>query len=229
MPEMHLKQPGFNYSACRPFTKNKERIQKFKETGDTDYIYRNELDKACFQHDMAYEDFKDLARRTASDKILRDKVFNMGRNPKYDRYQRYLASMVYKFFDKKSASLANKSTKGSGVAMLRNEQLAEELYKPIIKKFKKRRVNSSFKDNIWGANLAEMQLMIRFNKGIWFFLCVIYILIKYTWVVPLKNKKGVTIVDAFQKILDDSMRKPNKIWVDKGSEFSNSLFFKKNV
>ena len=69
MSEMHLKQPGFTYSACGPFTKNKERIQKFKETGDTSYIYKNELDKACFQHDMAYRDFKDLKRRTASDKF----------------------------------------------------------------------------------------------------------------------------------------------------------------
>ena len=79
MPEMHLKQPGFTYSACGPFTKNKERIQKFKETGDTSYIYKNELDKACFQHDMAYGDFKDLARRTVSDKFLRDKAFNIAK------------------------------------------------------------------------------------------------------------------------------------------------------
>ena len=102
MPEMHLKQPGFTYSACGPFTKNKERIQKFKETGDTSYIYRSELDKACFQHDMAYGDFKDLARKRASDKFLRDKAFNIAKNPKYYGYQRGLASMVYKFFDKNS-------------------------------------------------------------------------------------------------------------------------------
>ena len=101
MPEMYLKQPGFTYSVCRPFTKNKERIQKFKETGDTSYIYKNKLDKAFFQHDMVYGDFKDLKRRTASDKILRDKAFNIAKNPKYDGYQRGLASMVYKFFDKK--------------------------------------------------------------------------------------------------------------------------------
>ena len=101
MPEMHLKQLGVTYSACRPFTKNKERVQKFKETGDTSYIYKNELDKACFQHDMAYGDFKDLKRRTASDKVLRDKAFNVAKNPKYDGYQRGLASIVYKFFDKK--------------------------------------------------------------------------------------------------------------------------------
>ena len=104
MPEMHLKQPGFTYSVSGKFTKNKERIQKLKETGDTSYIYKNELEKACFQQDMAYGDFKDLVRRTAFDKVLRDKAFNIAKNPKYDGYQRGLASMIYKCFDKKSAS-----------------------------------------------------------------------------------------------------------------------------
>ena len=98
MPEMHLKQPGFTYSACDPFTKNKERIQKFNETRDTSYIYKNELDKACFQNDMAYGDCKDLKRRTFSDSVLRDKAFNITKNPKYDGYQKVLASMVYEFF-----------------------------------------------------------------------------------------------------------------------------------
>ena len=102
MPEMHLRQPGFTYNACGPFTKNKERIQKFKETRDTSYIYKNELDKACFQHDMAYGDFKDLAKRTAEDKVLRDKAFKTASDQKYDGYQRGLASMLYTFFDKKS-------------------------------------------------------------------------------------------------------------------------------
>ena len=97
MSEINLRQPGFTNSACGPFTKNKERIQKFKETADSRYIYQNELDKACFQHDMAYEDFKDFTRRIASDKILRDKAFNIARNPKYDGYQRGLASMIYNF------------------------------------------------------------------------------------------------------------------------------------
>ena len=101
--EMHLNQPGFTYSACGPFTKSKQRIQKFKETRDTSYIYKNELDKACFQHDMAHGDFKDIKRRTTSDNILRDKAFHIAKNPKYDGYQRVLASMVYNFFDKKFA------------------------------------------------------------------------------------------------------------------------------
>ena len=99
-PEMHLRQPQFTYSACGPFTKNKERIQKFKKTGDTKYIYRNELHKACFQHDMAYGDFKDFARRTAANKVLRNKTFNIAKYPRYDGYQRELPSMVYKLFDK---------------------------------------------------------------------------------------------------------------------------------
>ena len=145
MPEMHLRQPGFTYSACGPFTKTKKRIQKCKQTGDSRYIYRNELDKACFQYDKVYGGFKDLKRRTAADNFLRDKAFNIAKNPKYDGYQRGLASMVYKFFDKK--------TKGSGVTLAnksipQNEQLAEELHKPIIRKFKRREVYSAFKDNI---------------------------------------------------------------------------------
>ena len=109
MPEMHLKQPGFTHSACGPFTRNKQRVKTFMETGDTSYIYKNELDKAClfFQHDMAYGDLKDLKRRAQSDKVLKDKAFAIASNPKHDGYQRGLASMVYKVFDKKS--------KGSGI------------------------------------------------------------------------------------------------------------------
>ena len=166
MPEMHLKQPGFTHSACRPFTKNKDKIQKFKETGNRNYIYKYELDKPCFQHDMTYEDFKDLAKRTASDRVLRDKAFNIAKNPKYDGYPRGLSSMIYKFFDKKSASFSDKSVADSGVNMHANNEspldLAEELHKPIIRKFKKRTVYSRFKDNIWGANLADKQLISKF-------------------------------------------------------------------
>ena len=107
-PEMHLKQPGFTYSSGRPFTKSKERIQKFKETGDTRHIYKNELD-------MAYGDFKDIAKRTVSDKVLTDKALNVAKNPKYDGYPKGLASMIYNFFDKKS--------KGSGVANSRSNKI----------------------------------------------------------------------------------------------------------
>ena len=145
IPEMHLRQPEFTCSTCRPFTKKKERIKKFKHTGDSGYIYKNELDKACFQHDMAYGDFKDLAKTTTADKVLKDKTFNIAKDPKYDRYQRGLGRMVYQFFDRK--------TKGSGIKneIKQNQQLAEELHKPITKKFKKRKQYSGFKDNIWGC------------------------------------------------------------------------------
>ena len=121
---------------------------------------------------MAYEDFKDLARRTTSDKVLRDKAFNITKNSKYDGYQRGLASMVYKFFDKNSA--------GSGVNMQAkpNQKLAEKLHKPIIRQFKKRAVYSGFKDNIWGVDLADMQLISKFNKGFRFLLCADTIKIK---------------------------------------------------
>ena len=120
MPEMHLRQPGFTYSAYGPFTKSKERIRKFKETRDTSYIYKNDM--------AAYGEFEDLTKRTIADKLLRNKAFKIASDQKYDGYQRGLASMVYKFFDKKS--------QGSGLANNKeNIQLADELHKPIIRKF----------------------------------------------------------------------------------------------
>ena len=133
MPELHLKQSGFTYSACGPFTKNKERIQKFKETGDSRYIYKNELDKACFEHDIAYGHFKDLPRGTASDKLSRYEAFNIAKDSEYDGYQRSLASIVYKIFDIKTSGGATKN--------MLNERLAEELHTP--RKFEKRKVNLS--------------------------------------------------------------------------------------
>ena len=182
MPELNLRQSGFTYSACGPFTKHEERIKKFNQTGDTRYIYRNDLDKACFQHDSAYADNKDLINRTRADKVLRDKAYDIASNPEYDGYQRGFASMVYRFFDKK--------TMVSGVVEPNESlKLADELHKPIIRKFNKRKVYSSFKDNIWGVDLADMQLLSKFNKGIRFLLCVSDLFSKYAFVVPLKDKK----------------------------------------
>ena len=203
---------------------NKEFKSLKKLETQTIYIYKNELNKACFAHDATYSDSKDLTIRTVADKILKNKAFDIAKDPKYDGYQRGLASMVYKFFDSKVASLDKKSL-GSGAKRVntkitpQSEQLAEELHKPIIRKFNKRKVYSTFKDNIWGVDLADMQLLSKYNKGIRFLLCVIDIFSKYAWVVPLKDKKGISIVKTFQSILKQSNRKPNKIWVDKGSEF----------
>ena len=176
------------------------------------YIYRNELDKACFQHDSAYTDHKDLINRTKSDKVLRDKAYDIASNPEYDGYQRGLASMVYKFFDKKSMD--------SGIAS--SSILADELHKPVIKNFNKRKVYSQFKDSIWGVDLADMQSLSRKNKGIKYLLCAIDLYSKYKFVVPLKDKKGISVVNAFDKIIKQS-RKPNKIWVDYNNKFKKWL------
>ena len=159
---------------------------------------------------MAYGKSKGLAKRIQSDKYLRD-------DPKYNGYQRGLASMIYKFFENKSS--------GSGIANEPNYLLANELHKPIIRKFQKRKIYSSFRDNIWGVNLADMQSLSKYNKGIKYLLCAIDLFSKYAWVVPLKDKKGTSIVNAFLKIILKG-RKPIKIWVDQSSEFYKNHFKK---
>ena len=166
---------------------------------------------------MASGDFKDLVKRTAADRVLRKKAFKIASDQRYDGYRRGLASMVYKFFDKNS--------QGKGLANNKeNIQLADELHKSIIRKFNKRKVYSSFRDNIWDVDLADMQLLSKFNKGFRFLFCVIDIFSKHAWVIPLKEKKDIIIVNAFKQILKAFNRKPNKKWVDKGSEFYNNSF-----
>ena len=160
---MPLRQPGITYSACGPFTKNKEIIQKLKETGDSWYIYQNELDKACFKRDMAYRDFKDSTRRTASDKYCLMKHL-------------ILLKSIWNMMDIKEVLLK------------------------------------------WFINSLIKKLLVAILKGFRFLLCVIDIYSKHPWVSPLKDKKGITISNAFQKLLKESNRKPNKIWIDKESE-----------
>ena len=226
MPEMHLRQPQFIYSACGPFTRHRETIKKFKQTGDTRYIYRNDLDKACFQHDSAYADNTDLINRTKADKVLKDKAYNIASNSEYDGYQRGLASMVYKFFDKKY--IGSGTAKPSSLERITKDSsliLADELHKPVIRKFNKTKIYSQFKDNIWGLDSADTQSLSKKNKGIKYLLCAIDLFSKYAFVVPLKDKKGISIVNAFNKIIKQSNRKPNKIWVDQG-EFYNHVFKK---
>ena len=162
--------------------------------------------------------------------MLRDKAFNISSDKKHDGYQRGLASMVYKFFDKKSSGSGRPLSSASQIVNNNNDkentQLADELHKPIITKFEKRKVYSLFRDNIWGVDLADMQLLSKYNKGYRILLCVIDIFSKYAWVIPVKRKKRVSTVNALQKKLDDLKRKPNKIWVDKGSELYNNSFRK---
>ena len=121
-----------------PFTKHCERIQKFKETGNLKHLYRNELDKDCFAHDAAYLDSKDLPKRTISDKILKDRAYEIARNRKYDGYQEAIATMVYKCFDKKTR-----------LGLSVNEQLAKVLHKPVIKKFRRRKTMPDVMTIFW--------------------------------------------------------------------------------
>ena len=143
MSEMHLKEPGFGYSAFGPFTKHLERVQKFNKTGTWKYLHRNELEKACFPHNAVYSDSKDLVKRTISDKILKERVYEIAKNCNYDRCQRALASMVYGFFAKKTGSVVKV-----------NERLAEELQ--ILITLKKSREEKYIRDlkTIFGSRFS---------------------------------------------------------------------------
>ena len=127
-------------------------------TGNTDCIYKNDLARTCFQHDKAYGKYKDLIKRTQSGKVLRGKAFEIASNPKYDIYQKGLAAMVYRFFSKKST--------GTGIKSMPKQQLANELHKTIIRKIKGKKMYSSFKDNIQGVDLTDIQLINKYNKEI---------------------------------------------------------------
>ena len=142
---------------------------------------------------MVYGDFNDLNRRTSADKLLRDKSFNIAKDPKYIRYQRGLVSVVYKFFDEK--------TSGSGIRYekIYNKELTGELHKPIVRTSNKGKLHSPFIYNIWGAYLADMQLISTFNKGFRFSLCLIDIYRKSSWVIPLKIKKKLQLLMLFKK------------------------------
>ena len=191
MPEMHLKQPGFTYSALGSFTKNKERIEKFMQTRNTDFIYRNELDKACFDHDMAYGKVKNLVTKTQSDKVLREKAFKIASDTKYDGYQRGLASMVYKFFYKKSSRNA--------IINEANYQLEMNSINELSENVRKEKYINHLETIFEGVDLADMQSFSRYYKGIRYLLCEIDLFSKCEWVIPIKDKKGSSIVNTFKK------------------------------
>ena len=167
----------------------------------------NQLDKACFAHD--------LAKRTISHKISKDWAYKITRNPKYDGYQRGLASMVYKFFDKRP-----------NLRVSVNEDLAKELHKPVVKKFKLKKVYARFKHNIWAAGLAEMGSLSSFNCGNNYLLCIIDVFTKCAWVKPYKDKNCKTILHGFIEIVNESKCLPNKLWVNQGREFYTSPMVK---
>ena len=155
------------------------------------------MDKPCFKHDAAYAKYKDVENRLIADDKLKNSAYDIASNPEYDGYQRGLASMVCKFFNSKVAP-CNKAISSKGTKEV-NKILAEKLHKPAIRKFNKRKVYSQFKDNIWGVDLADTRLLSK--KGIKYIICVIDLFSKYAFVVPLKDKKGISITNAFKKII----------------------------
>ena len=220
MPEMHLRQPRFTYSFYEPLQKKQNKITKIQRNRRFRYMYRNELDKVCFQHDMTYGDFKDLPRewRLAKHYISHWVAQSASSNPKYDGYQRGLASMVYKLCDKKAGQTV------AGIS--ENQELASELHKRITRKFQKCNVYSSHWENILSADLANVWLISKYNKRVKFLLRVIDIYSKVLcyyywnfWVFLLKDRKCIIITNAFQKVLDKSGHTPNEMWADQGSEF----------
>ena len=145
IPEMHFWNPKVKkYSACGPFTRHQERINEFMKDGKLSHIAKNRLDAACFQHEPAYNKYKDSVNRTQSDIVLKNKAYKIAVDPKYNGYERSLAAMVYKCFNEKS--------KGSGIEsgnrFPENKQLAEELHRQIIRNFQRRKLYSSNKYNI---------------------------------------------------------------------------------
>ena len=159
MPEMHLWDPKVKkYSACGPFTRHKKRTDMLMKDGRFSHILKNRLDAVCFQHDSAYAKYKDRLNRKQSDIVLKNKALKIATDPRVNGYQRGLASMVYKFFNERTKSINLQANS------LNNEVLAEELHKPIIKNFKRRKVYSSFKNNIWGIDLVDIQLINKYNK-----------------------------------------------------------------
>ena len=191
-----LKQPVFTYIACGPLTKHCEKIQKFRETSHLKHLYRNWLDKACFANDAAYCESKNLAKRTISDKILKDRAYEIAKNCGYDGYERALASMVYKSFDKTTGSGVIATSK-AGVSV--NGKLAEELDKPVIEKFIRWKIYARFKNNVWAADLGEIGSLSSKNKNVKYLLCVIDVFFKYAWVKLLKDKKGKRVPKLLMK------------------------------
>ena len=204
MPEMHVKQPGSTYSAWRPiYKKGYKKLTKQKKHD----IFKTKKIKLAFNVIWLMEILK-IYLKSISDKVLRVKALSIAKNLSYHGYQRGFASMVYKLIDKKTSDGALKSE------VMSNEELVNELHKPIVRQFEKRKLYFSFKENIWGANLADKQLISKSNKEFLFLLQFIEIYSKFAWVGSMKDKKGVTIANAFQNILDESNLIINKYgWI----------------
>ena len=200
--ELHMFDPVVGrYSACGPGTKHKERIEKYVQTGDTSHIFKNELDKRCFYHDSSYDKYKDVPNRLIADKKLMDGAYDIASDQSKNGYERMLASMVYKFFEKKIQL-------GQGI---NDDILADELHKPIRHIFQRRQVIAHKANQIWACDLVDMTNVYTDN-GYRYILNVVDCFSKYAWSIPLKSKKTDELIDAFKRLFKS--QKPQKLWWD---------------
>ena len=209
--ELHLRDPVVGtYSACGPGTKHKDRIEKYIQTGDTSHIYKNDLDKHCFYHDSVYDKYKDVPTRQVADKKLMDGAFQIASDESKNGYERMLASMIYKFFDKKIQM-------GQGV---KEDTLADELHKPIRHNFKRRRVNVFKPNDILAVDLVDM--VNNRDEGYRYILTAQDVFTKYSFAIPLKTKKTEELIKAFKTIFNT--HKFAKIWTDQETGIYSNQF-----
>ena len=209
--ELHLFDPVVGrYSACGPGTKHQDRIEKYIQTGDTSHIYKNELDKHCFYHDSAYDKHKDVSNRQVADKKLMDGAFAIASDQSKNGYERMLASMIYKFFDKKIQM-------GQGA---KEDILADELHKPIKHNFKRRRVNVFKPNDILACDLVDM--VNNRDEGYRYILTAQDVFTKYSFAIPLKTKKTEELMNAFKTIF--KTHKFAKIWTDQETGIYSTQF-----
>ena len=209
--ELHLFDPVVGkYSACGPGTKHKDRIEKYIQTGDTSHIYKNELDKYCFYHDSAYDKYKDVPNRQVADKKLMDGAFKIASDESKSGYERALASMIYKFFDKKIQM-------GQGV---KEEILADELHKQIRHNFTRRRVNVHKPNDILACDLVDM--VDNKDEGYRYILTAQDIFTKFSFAIPLKTRKAEELIKAFKTIF--KTHKFEKIWTDQETGIYSTQF-----
>ena len=202
-PEMCLRQTGFMYSTCRPLKNNKAGIQRFKKTEDIRYTYHSGSDNVCFQHDLAYGAHKYLPRK-----------LNFNKKSVIENFQLIVILSIMHINQKLpqlSINFMTKNLETVSINISDDQHLPNELCRLITGKFNTHRIYSCFVDIVWSPDLADMQLIRKYNKGVRSLLCDIETCRKYPWVALLKDKKGIKVTNNFQKFLDESDRKPNKM------------------
>jgi transposase InsO family protein len=210
--ELHLYDPVVGkYSACGPGTKHKDRIENYIKTGDTSHIFKNDLDKFCFYHDSSYDKYKDVPNRQIADKKLMDGAYEIVSDQSRNGYERMLASMIYKFFEKKIQL-------GQGI---QDDILVEELHKPIRHNFQRRKVVAHKAHQIWACDLVDMTSVYT-DSGYRYILNVVDCFSKYAWSIPLKSKKTEELIEAFKRLFKS--QKPEKLWWDEESGVYSEKF-----